>query len=151
MKALQSDGPTQKEVDTRAEIARREHETSVKYNSWWVDKLVTSFTVRCFKGDVAASFQHMDRIRKEVLEDIQRSPRVMQEVFATHFSNVDHHTLVTLQPSFFTTLASAFKVHTEAILGNRMHASTTAAVTVVALGGSALAVLLILGFRPRRR
>ena len=75
----------------------------------------------------------------------------MQEVFATHFSNVDHHTLVTLQPSFFTTLASAFKVHTEAILGNRMHASTTAAVTVVALGGSALAVLLILGFRLRRR
>jgi predicted Zn-dependent peptidase len=151
LKALQSDGPTQKEVDTRAEIARREHETSVKYNSWWVDKLVTSFTVRCFKGDVAASFQHMDKIRKEVLEDIQRSPRVMQEVFATHFTNVDHHTLVTLQPSFFTTLASAFKVHAEAILGNRMHVSTTAAVTAVTLGGSALAVLLILGLRLRRR
>jgi len=148
LKAMQTEGPTQKEVDTRAEIARREQETSVKYNSWWVERFVTSFTVRCYKGDVGASFQLMHELREEVLEALQRSPHELQKVFSAHFPDVNHYTLVTLQPSFFTMLTSAINVRAEAILGNRMGVLTPAAV----VGGcAAVAALLVLGFRIRRR
>ena len=49
---LKAHGPAEEEVAKRAEISRRAHETDVKYNSWWLERLTTSFTVRCYTGSV---------------------------------------------------------------------------------------------------
>jgi hypothetical protein len=63
--SLKIEGPSEAEVAKRAEISRRDYETSVKYNSWWLDRITSSFTVRCYKGDLSESFGHLESMRQQ--------------------------------------------------------------------------------------
>ena len=63
--SLKIEGPSEAEVAKRAEISRRDYETSVKYNSWWLDRITSSFTVRCYKGDLSESFGQLESMRQK--------------------------------------------------------------------------------------
>jgi hypothetical protein len=147
LEAMKSEGPTAQEVANRAEFVRREHETSTKYNSWWLERLTTSFTIRFYSGNLSASFAHLETMRQEVLESL--SPPVLQEVFVKHFADTQQHTVVTLRPSLLTLAASGIQVQLEALLGGRQVGFEGLAVTAVG-GGALLAVSALLVFRLAR-
>ena len=145
--AMKREGPTEQEVSNRAEIAKREYETSVKYNSWWLERLTTSFTIRFYKGDLSASFKHLEAMRKQVLDSL--APAVVQSAFQKHFPDTEHHTIVTLRPSLLTLLTSGIKVNLEAVLGGRQVGPEG----LVLGGGAVLALTAIVFFglaRSRR-
>jgi Zn-dependent M16 (insulinase) family peptidase len=145
--AMKTEGPTEQEVANRAEIAKREYETSVKYNSWWLDRLTTSFTIRVYSGDLSASFRHLEAMRKEVLDSL--APAVLQSVFQKHFADTQHHTIVTLRPSLLTLLTSSIKVKLEAVLGGRQ-----VGLDGLVVGGGALlalSALVLFGVASSRR
>ena len=141
---LKAHGPAEEEVAKRAEISRRAHETDVKYNSWWLERLTTSFTVRCYTGSLPQSFQVLERSREEVLAAL--APATVQGAFARFFPDLDRHTLVTLKPNLATQAASAVKIQLEALLGGRQLSLLTVALGcgggLVAASGVALLVLL---------
>lgn len=135
--ALKNEGPTQKEVETRQEISRREHETSSKYNTWWVDRIASSYCARINHGDVDESLKHFEHLRQSVLSEL--SPSVLQAVFRKHFPDLQRHTLVTLEPSLASSL-TALLARPSLVTALLLSASLAAAGT-----------LLLIGLRAARR
>ena len=92
LETLKKEGPTTTEVETRAIISRREYETSVTYNSWWVDRLTTSF-VRIFAA-IAGTSKTRLRISKRHARPCSRvSPRRRCRLCLCSISSILAHTL----------------------------------------------------------
>jgi zinc protease len=84
---LQQEGPNE-DLTTRAkEAARREHETSLKQNGYWLARLQTAHLLG---RDPAAILTRIERI--DAL-----TPAVLQQTFKQYFP-LDRHTVVTLMP-----------------------------------------------------
>jgi zinc protease len=85
---LQKEGPSQ-DLTTRAkESARREHETAVKQNGFWLGRLQSA---RLLNRDPMLILKRMDRIDAI-------TPPLLHEVFKKYFP-MDRNTVVTLVPA----------------------------------------------------
>jgi len=155
LRLLAEEGPSERDVKTRVEISRREHETSVKYNSWWVETLVSSYSSRRHDDDegstVQASMDKSEQARLKILRDL--SPALLRGVFARHFSDDDdgpkRFTVVSLRPTLYTRMASFVSE-----IGENSGVGSAAAVALIAavgIAGAGVAALALRTYLLRRK
>lgn len=88
VKRLQQEGPSADLTSRAKESARREHETAVKQNGFWLGRLQSA---RLLGRDPLLILQRRQRIDAV-------TPASLQEIFRTYFP-MDRYTVVTLMPS----------------------------------------------------
>ncbi|EKX39800.1 hypothetical protein GUITHDRAFT_143191 [Guillardia theta CCMP2712] len=108
LEQLKAEGPTGEEVATRLEITRREFETSSKHNSWWVERMVSGYGSKSYKGNLGLCLQELEDVRQEVLSSL--SPELLRQVFCRRFPDLERRTFVSLRPSWSTMLLSALRL-----------------------------------------
>ena len=84
---LQADGPTADLTNRAKEAARREYETALKQNAYWLQRLATA---RLFGDDPADILTRAARIDAV-------TPDVLRETFRRYFP-LDRYTVVTMKP-----------------------------------------------------
>ena len=88
VKRLQAEGPSEDLLNRAKETARRNYETSLKQNAYWLGRLQTE---HLFNEDPSLVLHHVDRINA-------LTPASVQEAFRTYFP-MDRYTVVTLRPA----------------------------------------------------
>ena len=84
---LQADGPTADLTNRAKEAARREYETALKQNAYWLQRLATA---RLFGDDPADILTRAARIDAV-------TPDALRETFRRYFP-LDRYTVVTMKP-----------------------------------------------------
>jgi zinc protease len=84
---LQAEGPSDDLVARAREGARREYETALKQNAYWMRRLQTVHLLRGNPSDIVTRTQRIDSL----------TPASVQEAFRKHFP-LDRYTVVTLLP-----------------------------------------------------
>ena len=84
---LQAEGPSADLVAKAREGARRDYETALKQNAYWMRRLQTMHLLGRDPGDIITRSQRIDGV----------TPAVLQEVFKKYFP-LDRYTVVTLVP-----------------------------------------------------
>jgi zinc protease len=87
VKRLQSEGPSADLVAKAKEAARRDYETALRQNGYWMRRLQTIHLIGGNPSDVLTRNQRIDAV----------TPASVQEVFRKYFP-LDHFTVVTLVP-----------------------------------------------------
>ena len=87
VKRLQTEGPSADLTNRAKESARREYETSVKQNGFWLGRLQSA---KLLGRDPMLLLHRLDRIDTV-------TPAILQETFKTYFP-LDHYTVVSLLP-----------------------------------------------------
>mmetsp|Transcript_48705 Transcript_48705/g.115766 ORF Transcript_48705/g.115766 Transcript_48705/m.115766 type:complete len:1036 (+) Transcript_48705:39-3146(+) len=108
LEQLKAVGPTPREVATRVEIARREHQTSSKLNAWWVDRIVSGYSSRLSNGDLGETIATLERTRVQLIDGL--TPSMVQGACRQHFPDLRRHSLVTLRPTWATRLLSTLRL-----------------------------------------
>ncbi len=88
VKRLQAEGPSEDLLNRAKETARRNYETSLKQNAYWLGRLQTE---HLFNEDPSLVLHRVDRINA-------LTPASVQEAFRTYFP-MDRYTVVTLRPA----------------------------------------------------
>jgi len=88
VRKMQADGPSEDLVNRAKETAKRNYETALKQNSYWLSRLQT---VHLFDQDPALIVHRVERI--DAL-----TPASLQETFKKYFP-MDRYTVVTLMPA----------------------------------------------------
>mmetsp|Transcript_2475 Transcript_2475/g.5962 ORF Transcript_2475/g.5962 Transcript_2475/m.5962 type:complete len:1024 (+) Transcript_2475:179-3250(+) len=137
LEALRAEGPTLQDVMTRVEISRREHETSTKYNTWWVERISSAYSSRhASSGGIDETLTKIEGLRQRVLESL--SPEELQGAYRRHFGDLSRYTVVTLRPSLSTQILSALRL--------RMTESESSAALLVAAGAVAVGITVVAAF-----
>ena len=84
---LQTEGPSADLVAKAREGARRDYETALKQNAYWLRRLQTVHLLGQSPGDIITRAQRIDAV----------TPAAVQEVFKKYFP-LDRYTIVTLVP-----------------------------------------------------
>lgn len=87
VRTLQADGPSADLVSKAKEGARREYETALKQNGYWMRRLQTVHLIGGNPGDIPARLARIDAL----------TPAAVQETFRQYFP-LDRYTVVTLMP-----------------------------------------------------
>jgi predicted Zn-dependent peptidase len=87
IKRLQSEGPSADLVAKAKEAARRDYETALKQNAYWMRRLQTIHLLGGNPSDVITRNQRIEAV----------TPTAVQDVFRKYFP-VDRYTVVTLVP-----------------------------------------------------
>lgn len=87
VKRLQSDGPSADLVSKAKEGARRDYETALKQNAYWLRRLQSIHLLGGNTSDIITRAQRIDSL----------TPATVQEAFKKYFP-LDHYTVVTLVP-----------------------------------------------------
>ena len=88
VKRLQAEGPSEDLLNRAKETARRNYETSLKQNAYWLGRLQTQ---HLFDEDPSLVLRRVDRINALTRASVQ-------EAFKTYFP-MDRYTVVTLRPA----------------------------------------------------
>jgi zinc protease len=87
VKRLQAEGPSVDLVAKAKEAARRDYETALRQNGYWMRRLQTVHLIGGNPSDIITRSQRIDTI----------TPSAVQEVFKKYFP-LDRYTVVTLVP-----------------------------------------------------
>jgi zinc protease len=87
VKKLQADGPSQDLVSKAKEGARRDYETALKQNAYWMGRLTTVHLLGGNPSDIPTRLTRIDAL----------TPATIQEAFKQYFP-MDRYTIVTLTP-----------------------------------------------------
>jgi zinc protease len=87
IKTLQTDGPSAELVAKAKEGARRDYQTALKQNAYWLGRLQRMHLLGDNPGDILTRNQRIDSI----------TPAVVQETFRKYFP-LDRYTVITLVP-----------------------------------------------------
>ena len=87
VKRLQQDGPSDDLTNRAKESAKRDYETSLRQNGYWLRRLQTVFLYATDPVDIVRRTQRIDAV----------TPRLLQETFRQYFP-FDRYTIVTLVP-----------------------------------------------------
>ena len=87
VRRMQTEGPPADLVAKAREGARRDYETALKQNSYWLRRLQTVHMLGGNPGDILTRAQRIDSV----------TPAVVQDTFKAFFP-LDRYTLVTLLP-----------------------------------------------------
>ena len=106
---LRTEGPTQEDVSSTCEIARREHEEALQTNQYWLERLRQCAFAQRVDGSKAEKFELWEAERQQVLREM--SPAGVTQVLQALLSHSNtNYSIVTLLPSSLPTcgaLASA--------------------------------------------
>ena len=106
---LRTEGPTQEDVSSTCEIARREHEEALQTNQYWLERLRQSAFAQRVDGSKAEKLELWEAERQQVLREM--SPAGVTQVLQALLSHSNtNYSIVTLLPSSLPTcgaLASA--------------------------------------------
>ena len=84
---LQADGPSADLVAKAREGAKRDYETALRQNNYWMRRLQTVHLLGGNPGDIATRAARIDAV----------TPAIVQETFKKYFP-LDRYTVVTLLP-----------------------------------------------------
>jgi zinc protease len=87
VKKLQTDGPSADVVSKAKEGAKRDYETALKQNAYWMRRLQSVHLLGGNPGDIVTRIARIDAV----------TPASVQEVFKKYFP-MDRYTVVTLMP-----------------------------------------------------
>jgi zinc protease len=87
VKKLQADGPSQDLVSKAKEAARRDYETALKQNNYWMARLTTVHLIGGNPSDIPTRIPRIEALTVPVI----------QETFKKYFP-MDRYTIVTLMP-----------------------------------------------------
>jgi zinc protease len=87
VKKLQANGPTADQVARAREAAKRDYETALKQNNYWIGRLQRTHLIGADPGEIITRNARIDAL----------TPQLMQEVFVKYFPS-DRMTTVTLIP-----------------------------------------------------
>ncbi len=87
VKKLQADGPSADLVSKAKEGAKRDYETALKQNAYWMRRLQTVHLLGGNPNDIITRTQRIDAV----------TPAAVQDVFKKYFP-MDRYTVVTLVP-----------------------------------------------------
>ena len=84
---LQKEGPSEDLTNRAKESAKRDYETSLRQNGYWLRRLATVFLYATDPIDIVRRTQRIDAV----------TPHVLQETFKQYFP-FDRYSIVTLVP-----------------------------------------------------
>ena len=87
VKRLQQEGPSEELTNGAKESARRDYETSLEQNDYWLRRLETVHVLGTDPVDIARRNERIDAV----------TPHILQETFEQYFPS-DRFTIVTLVP-----------------------------------------------------
>ena len=88
IKRMQDEGPSADMTNSAKETARRNYETALKQNSYWLGRLESVNLLGRDPGEILTRNERIDAV----------TPQILQEVFKRYFPS-DRSTIVTLVPA----------------------------------------------------
>ncbi|CAM9215205.1 unnamed protein product [Phaeothamnion confervicola] len=96
VRRLQAEGPTETEVKNAVQADRRDRETQMRTNSFWLGALALQYHSPRYNCDIAEAFDSTMLIRRELYRTMD--PPMLQEGFQRFFGDCSRRTEVTLLP-----------------------------------------------------
>nr|GEW27730.1 zinc protease PQQL-like isoform X1 [Tanacetum cinerariifolium] len=98
IKRLQDEGPLIEELKAALEIDRRESETDVQKNGWWLERILKCYQSRIYSGDVGVSFDTGQNNDSTFIDNLtpEAAQTALQKIIP--FPCTERYTIITLMP-----------------------------------------------------